>query len=235
MSVKSQSARLAVVAKFVDRFADRLDPAIITAKQRLSATAELDRLISLFSGQSAELESALIELRKRLGTRPQASVIAARSRSTHRGLAMLLRLLPPLATALTVSAFTASPAMAALPVYSVGGSIVYPETGATETVSQLLDNYAVVTSAGHWILLAQTVGDSYTVTDQSTTPATVTTYSVTAVTTTSGRVTGVTIKNLTTNATSTVATYSNYSGPPPAGGGTGSGVTYATPSTPGVA
>ena len=52
--------------------------------------------------------------------------------------------------------------MAALPVYSVGGSIVYPETGATETVSQLLDNYAVVTTAGHWILLAQTVGDGYT-------------------------------------------------------------------------
>jgi hypothetical protein len=196
MSAKSHAARLALVARFVGRFTDRFDPAALATKQRLSASTEIGRLILLFDGQSPELENALIGLRNLLLTPAKSCAIAARPRAAHRGLAMLLRLLPPLATGVAASFFMATPAMAALPVYSVGSSIVYPETGATETVSELLDNYAVVTSAGHWILLAQTVGDSYTVTDQSTVPATSTTYSVTAVTTTSGRVTGVTVKNV---------------------------------------
>src|SRR6476660_3095113 len=167
--IKSHSVRLALVARFVDRFADRFDPAGLAAKQRRSATAEIDRLILLFDGQCSELDVALIRLRDQLRSAPKPSaIIARRPRSAHRGLSLLLRLLTQLATtAAAVSAIMASPAMAAIPVYTVGASIVYPETGATETVSQLLDNYAVVTSAGHWILLAQTVGDSYTVTDQS--------------------------------------------------------------------
>src|SRR4051794_32690738 len=117
MSVKSQSAHLAVVAKFVDRFADRLDPAGVTAKQRLSATAEIDRLILLFHGQSSDLETALIGLRNRLTMAAASCAIAVRPRSAHRGLALLLRLLPPLATGAAVaSAIVATPAFAAITV-----------------------------------------------------------------------------------------------------------------------
>ena len=124
MSVKSHSAHLAAVARFVDRFADRFDPAGLAAKQRLSAAAEIDRLILLFNGQSAELETALIRLRNRLRTAPSASAIAAaRPRPAHRGLALLLRLLPPLATAAAVASATiAAPAVAAIPVVRVGES-----------------------------------------------------------------------------------------------------------------
>src|SRR4051794_5068869 len=116
MSVQSHCARLAVVAKFVDRFAERLDPSTLAAKQRLSATAEIDRLVVLFNGQSSELEIALINLRSRLRSAAQPSAITARRpRSAHRGLSLLLRLLPPLAAGAAVASATiATPAFAAI-------------------------------------------------------------------------------------------------------------------------
>src|SRR4029079_1663889 len=93
MNVKSHAARLAMVARFVQGFADRFAPAGLPAKQRLSAATEVERLIRLFNGQSPELEAALICLRNQLRAAPSASAIsAARPRAGHRGLAMLLRL-----------------------------------------------------------------------------------------------------------------------------------------------
>ena len=127
--------------------------------------AEIDRLILLFDGRSDELETALIRLRDRLRTAPKASAIAARSRSGHRGLALLLRLLPPLATAAAVASATiAAPAAAAIPVVDVGDSILNPLTQTNETIVSIsgTPGYAVLTSNSNIILLATTVGDTFT-------------------------------------------------------------------------
>jgi hypothetical protein len=166
MSVKSHAARLALVARFVESFAARFEPAGLPARQRLSAAKEIDRLICLFDGQSGELEAALMSLRQRLRTAPNSSAISAvRPRAAHRGLAMLLRLLPPLATgAAIVSAAIATPAFAAITVPAVGASIVNPTTNTTETVVSIIGSpgYAVQTSGNNILLLATAVGDSFT-------------------------------------------------------------------------
>ncbi|MCC6925260.1 autotransporter outer membrane beta-barrel domain-containing protein [Novosphingobium sp.] len=211
----------------------KFDAATIDDATRSSALSEIGSLRGTIGRTSPLIDHSLAKLERALatsrGSQPRTDRTAAQR------LRRILRAVAPLALAASaLTGFTATPAMAALLVYNVGDTITNPATGTAETVSQLVENYGVVTSAGNFILLAQTVGDSYTVTDNSTVPATVTTYEVTAVTLTSGRVTSVTIKNLTTNTSSTIATTATYSGPPPAGGGTGSGVTYATPSTPGT-
>ena len=59
-----------------------------------------------------------------------------------------------------MSTVVVSPAAAAIPTYAVGDTVINPSTGVGETVTQLVDNYGVVTSAGHFILLAQTVGET---------------------------------------------------------------------------
>jgi hypothetical protein len=228
------SARVAtVVARTVDRFVAKFDFAALDEDRRIAALGEIAALRSSLGRSSPLIDSAFARLERALSHRSKAP--ARHNPLAARKLARLLRALIPLAiVAAGVSGVAASPAMAALPTYSVGDAIINPSTGTSETVSQLIDNYAVLTSAGHFILLAQTVGDTYTVTDNSTSPATVTTYKVTAVTLTSGRVTSVTIKDLGANTSSTIATTTDYAGAPAIGGGTGTGINYATPSTPGI-
>jgi hypothetical protein len=157
---------LAVIASFVVRFSDRFDPSSLAAKQRLSAAAEIDGLIRLFNGQSAELETALANLRTRLRTAPDNLAIAAvRPRSGHRALALLLRLLPPLAVATAVASTTiATPAYASITVPAVGASIVNPNTNTTETVVSIIGSpgYAVQTSGNNILLLATAVNDTFT-------------------------------------------------------------------------
>lgn len=228
------SARVAVaVAHTIDRFIGKFDFNALDKRRRDEALIEIAAIRASLGNNSPLIDSAFAKLERALRHRGSAPVRA--NPQAARKLARLLRTLTPLAIAgAAVGSFVASPAMAALPVYTVGQSITNPSSGAAETVAELVENYGVVTSAGNFILLAQTVGDSYTVTDNSTNPAVVTSFQVTAVTLTAGRVTGVTVKNLTTNATSAIATTAVYSGAPPLGGGTGAGGSLSAPTTPGV-
>jgi hypothetical protein len=228
------SARVAtVVARTVDRFVAKFDFAALDEDRRIAAFGEIVALRSSLGQNSPLIDSAFARLERALRQRGKSQV--RHNPLAARKLARMLRALTPLAmVAAGVSVVVASPAMAALPTYSVGEAIINPSTGTSETVSQSIGNYGVLTSAGHFILLAQTVGDTYTVTDNSTSPATVTTYQVTAVTLTSGRVTQVTIKDLGANTSSTIATTKDYAGAPDIGGGTGTGINYASPTTPGT-
>ena len=205
-----------VVARTVDRFVDKFDFAALGEDPRIEALHEIAELRSSLGRKSPLIDSALVKLDRALRQRGQAP---ARPNPRHaRKLALVLRALAPLAIASTaMSTVVVSPAAAAIPTYAVGDTVINPSTGVGETVTQLVDNYGVVTSAGHFILLAQTVGDTYTVTDHSTSPATVTTFQVTALTLTSGRVTAVTVKDLGANTSSVVATTAVYSGPPAPG------------------
>jgi hypothetical protein len=228
-------ARVAVVvARTVDRFVGKFDFAALEEDRRIAALREIAELRARFGPKSPLIDSAYAQLERALSHRGRAP--ARPNPLAARKLARVLRALTPLAMASTaLASFVASPAMAALPTYGVGDAIVNPSTGISETVTQLVDNYGVLTSAGHFILLAQTVGDTYTVTDNSTSPATLTTYEVTAVTKDAAdRVVGVTLKDLGTSASSSVATTTDYGGPPPPGGGTDPNISYATPTTPGV-
>src|SRR3569623_1300322 len=219
------NARVAiVVARTVDRFVGRFDFAALDAERRADALREIAELRYSLGRRSPLIDSAFAKLERAL--RDGGAAPARIDPRAARSLSRLLRALAPRAMASTaLTSLVATPAWATVPVVHVGDPITNPANGATEAVAQLLDGYAVDTDQNHFILLAQTVNDTFTVIDHSvaTAPPPSTQYKVTAVTTTSGRVTGVTVKNLTTNATTTMATSANYSGPPDIGGGTGSG------------
>ena len=213
-----------VVARTVDRFVAQFDFSALDGERRDDALREITALRAGLGNKSPILDSAFARLERALRD-GGASPAQPNSRAARR-LARLIRTLAPLAMASTaLASLVASPAMAEVTVPAVGADIVNPATGNTENVAQILDGYAVVTNQNHFILLAQAVGDTFTVLDHSATtdPLPSTDYKVTAVTLTDGRVTQVTLENLTTNDTTTMATSAVYSGLPDIGGGTGSG------------
>jgi hypothetical protein len=132
--------------------------------------------------------------------------------------------------------FGGVPAFAAIPVYSVGGTITNPQTGGTETVIALIGNYSVQTDQNHVILLAQTVGDTYSISTTVGGTTTTTNYKVTAVTAGSGGASPTVTIDATVGSTttsSTIAVVVPVSGVPAIGGGTGSAGTFTFPAAAG--
>ncbi|QQV76451.1 hypothetical protein H5J25_13385 [Sphingomonas aliaeris] len=111
---------------------------------------------------------------------------------------------------------------------AIGDAVTNPETGLDETVSELVGNYAVRADKDNVILLAQTLGDTYTVVTTDANDQDVSkTYEVTAVTSnTAGKVVSVTIKDVN-DATVPVQSVDIVQAVtyPSAGGGSGSGTT----------
>jgi hypothetical protein len=230
------SARVAVVlVRTVDRFVDAFDFAALDEARRSAALREIGQIRAGLGHRSDTIDSAFAKLEQALRRRGKSPLQA--NPQAARKLSRLLRALTPLAMASTaLTAFVATPAMAIVPA-TVGGSIVNPSTGATETVAQLLGTYAVVTSEGNFILRAQTVGDTFSVVDNTDPDNVITTnYEVTAVTTGANGVTQVTVKNLSVsgNPTSAIATTAVYGSAPPIGGGTGGDNDYSGPITSGA-
>ena len=117
------------------------------------------------------------------------------------------------------SALVAPAAHAAIPSLKPGDKVYNPITRAVETVTQNIAPASVATDAGWVVLLAQSVGDRFTISGGGTSY----TFEVTAVTTAKvGEVTivtGVTLKNLTTNTSQTVATAERLSSDGSSGSG----------------
>ena len=158
-----EPASVASVARLVDRFAGRFDPGSIAAARRVAALAEVEMLIVLFDGQSPELARALLRLRDCLNAQAQCRNVAKSSSAATRSLSALLKRL--VALSLTGAALSSAvPAAATIPAVSVGGTVLNPLTQQNETVVQVFGSpgYAVLTNSNNVILLAQTVGDTYT-------------------------------------------------------------------------
>ncbi|MEN9924839.1 MAG: hypothetical protein RL268_965, partial [Pseudomonadota bacterium] len=117
------------------------------------------------------------------------------------------------------SALVAPAAQAAIPTLQPGDKVYNPITRTVETVTQVIAPASVATDAGWVILLAQSVGDRFTISGGRTSY----TFEVTAITTTKvgtvDVVTAVTLKNLTTNTSQVVATAQPLSGDGSSGSG----------------
>ena len=128
----------------------------------------------------------------------------------------------PASPALALSGIIAGAGVIATPV--VGGTVVNPLTGATETVVQVLSPISVVTNQNNSILLVNQVGDTFTANGLN--------YTVTAVTVDAGTglVSKVTVQdNQSTPVTSTIDRVADQSGSlvfPPATTGGNSGTTF---------
>jgi hypothetical protein len=115
-------------------------------------------------------------------------------------------------------------AAATIPTLNVGDTVTNPDTGATETVTQVAPPAAVETDQGNIIFLAQTVGDSYSYNGL--------TYTVTAVTKdSSNHITAVTLSDGTN--TTNQATVQNIGTQTSATNGSGAYGTFSFPTAAG--
>ena len=175
-----ETARTAVFSAVIERFVARFDFSSLTSHQRESALREVTQLRPVMSLGDARLAAALLAFED--GLRRAKPTMGRRTGTEARRLKRLLRWLVPLAMATAGVTLGAAPAFAAIPVYAVGGTITNPQTGGTETVVALIGTYSVQTDQNHVILLAQTVGDTYSISVTVGGTTTTTDYKVTAVT-----------------------------------------------------
>ncbi|MEH0196128.1 hypothetical protein V7S57_09825 [Caulobacter sp. CCNWLY153] len=262
MAKKQTISRLAQAAALVDQLIHAIETEGLSRSEAASAAAQVLGLVQTLSlrgdPDAASLKAALGRLAERLALAkddpaapeaPVAETTIAGSRFAKRlkRLAMIVTagavLTAPMAAAARDTGAGLGPAlmgssavsialMGALPVYSVGDMIVNPVSGASEKVVEKLTTVAVRTEAGNIILLATTVGDTFT--DPQTSKA----YEVTAVTKNAdNRVVGVTVKEAVSGASSSLAVVTNKSTDignvttPPGTGGSGAGSFAFTPAT----
>ncbi|ATQ43306.1 hypothetical protein CSW64_13200 [Caulobacter mirabilis] len=171
------------------------------------------------------LSRALGRLSDALADPVRGQAAPARRRGAAARVDRFRRALRRIGVIIAASATVAAPQLAAA---AVGDSVLNPVTNNNETVVEQISPVLVRTNQGNFILLAQTVGQTFT--DSTTDPANPVNYEITAVTKDSdNQVVSVTVKNLSTNATSSQAVVTNLSGAingaptPGAPGGAGSG------------
>ena len=236
LRVNGSTEKYSAVARSVERFVAEVRATSLSIPACREALPEIDDLIATIGTESPALNDALVGLRGLLFERCKLPARRTPDAIATRKLTKLLRLLGPLAAASAMSGFMLSaPAAAAIPVVAVGGTVFNPLTRTNETILQVVGSpgYAVRTTTGNIILLAQTVGDSFTDSNnkvQTVTAVTTTTYGVApnAVT----YVTGVTLKDAS-NVVTTTTVVTSIPAPPAAGGnGTGGG-TALFPTGPG--
>jgi len=214
-------ARAAVLALVLDRFVDQFDFNRLTLAQRRIALAEMAALRPTFSDADPRLALAFGRFEQRLLHARNAATSPRSDRDVKR-LKRLLRWLVPLAMGgAAASMIGAAPAFA-YTVPAVGATVFNPLTRTNETVVQIIGSpgYAVRTSTGNIIIVAQTVGDTFTDAAgkvQKVTAVTTTTYGTgsSAVT----YVTGVTL----TDASNVVTTTNVVTAIPVAPGSSGTG------------
>ncbi len=224
------------VALSVERFVAEVRATSLPIPACRDAIGEIDYLITTIGASSPALNDALVRLRDLLRARCELPVRRTPDAIATRKLTKLLRLLGPLAAASAMASFSlASPVAAAIPVVVVGGTVFNPLTQANETIIQVVGTpgYAVRTSTGNIILLAQTVGDTFTDLDgkvQTVQSVTSTTYGSgpSAVT----YVTGVTLKDAA-NVVTTKTVVTAIPAPPATGGDGSGGGTALLPTGPG--
>ena len=246
---RTDAVRLARLAALVDATGDAVDADRLSRAQRSDFISEIGAVLSLLADRSAALSHALERLRDRIagaGTprRPRQAdrrLFGTLARQLKRiGLLLAMGTAAWATTAaahVSVSRMALAKAMAApmpappaIPPVHVGDMVLNPVTNANERVVEVINDALVRTDQNNTILLANTVGQTFTDTNTSIT------YTVSAVQLTSGRVTGVTLdKSGGGTVTTPIVTDVSAgvgSAPPPQGNGstgsTSSGFTFPT-------
>jgi hypothetical protein len=223
------AARDVVLALVIERFVEQFDFSALAPAQRGSALREVALLRPTIGQGNPRLAAALKRFEDRLRiAKPNGQRTSGESKRLNR----LLHWLVPLSmTGISAGTIGATPAVATHGTLAVGANVFNPVTQANETVVEVIGSgYLVRTSANHFVFLATTVGDTYSVTASGVTTA-YTVKSVTSTTYGTGAsavtyVTGVTVESGTgsTKTTQTVTVVSDYVDPTPsAGGGSGTG------------
>ena len=122
-----------------------------------------------------------VSFARRTGTDAAAEAHPAKRLRRRLMVDVTRRMAPAVLSIMGVGAASLVPtsAQAAIPVLAVGDDVYNYVTNTTETVTQIVAPASVITDAGYVILLAQTVGDTFVLSDGSTNV----TFEVTAVTT----------------------------------------------------
>jgi len=246
MARRTDAARLARLAALVDATGDAVSADRLNHSQREDFLSEISAVLSLLADRSAELSRVLERLRGRIadaGTprRPRENdrkLFGTLTRHLKRiGLVLALGTASWATTAAAntsvshmalVKAMVApAPTPPVIPPVAVGDTVHNPVSDLDETVIEVINPALVRTDKNNTILLANTVGQTFTDTNTNIT------YTVSAVTLTSGRVTGVTLDksgggSVTTPIVTDVTTGVNTPVTPQAGGGAGSGSTTVT-------
>ncbi|MBN8813332.1 MULTISPECIES: autotransporter outer membrane beta-barrel domain-containing protein [unclassified Sphingomonas] len=244
---RTDAVRLARLAALVDATGDAVDADRLTRIQRSDFISEIGAVLSLLADRSAALSHALERLRDRIAgagapRRPrQADRKLFGTLARHLKRIGLLLAMGTAAWATTAAANTSVSRMALtkammapmptpppLPVVAVGDLVHNPVTDADERVVEVINAALVRTDQNNTILLANTVGQTFTDTNTNIT------YTVSAVQLTSGQVTGVTLdKSGGGTVTTPIVTDVSAgvgSAPPPQGNGstgtTSSGFTF---------
>ena len=229
-----QAGRNDVFSAVIERFVEQFDFSSLTFRQREAGLHEVAQLRPVLGLGDPRLATALKAFED--GLRLATPTNGRRKGTEARRLKRLLRWLVPLAIGTAGITLAATPAMAAIPVYAVGGTITNPQTGGTETVVALIGNYSVQTDQNHVILLAQTVGDTYSITTVVGSVSTTTDYKVTAVTAGSGGASPTVTVDAKVGSTTTSSTFAvvvPVVGVPGLGGGTGSASNFPFPAAAG--
>jgi hypothetical protein len=236
------------IAEIADLLSPRQDSAAIalaTAFRQLAARLE---------AQSAEVAPAACEetdivvpgisqaspasRRGRRADKAHTAVGRRLSRDLRRVAAMVAA-----AATLSTAVLSPGPVRAAIPTYSVGGAIINPLTGDSETVEAIVNGGVVRTNKGHLIVIATTVGDTFQAgdfgvaetpkadpNDPDPPPAANRTYTVDSVIVSAGKITAVKVKD-SSNVVYTLNTVTSASDKPAdyAGGAIGGGGLSYTP------
>ncbi|MBI1683798.1 autotransporter outer membrane beta-barrel domain-containing protein [Caulobacter hibisci] len=202
------------IAEIADLLSPRNDStalALVLAFRQLAA--RLDAQVASPVDEAPSVAEPLVSTPGPVSRRARKAdkVRTAEGRRLTRDLRRVAAMVAAAAT-LSTAVMSPGPVRAAIPTYSVGGSITNPQTGATETVEAIVNGGVVRTKEGHLIVIATTVGDTFQAGDFGVTetvkadpsdpdpaPAANKTYKVSAVIPSSGPITSVKVKDTATN------------------------------------